>query len=231
MRFLLALDWFVGNNTERSALRYRVVGISGDVLERPQVPVQPTFYLPLLDGDSNDLVIVLHAGIDLGSVAAGARSAVRGADPDLAVFGMQSMEESVSETTRDQQFVMTLLAAFAGIAMVLAAVGLYGVVSWGVSQRVKEIAIRIALGATPREVHRMVLLKGLRPALIGIAIGIPAAASLTGLMQGFLFGVRPIDPLTFTVVPLMLLAITVLASSVPAMRAPRVDPTVGLRVD
>jgi predicted permease len=227
----LALDWFVGNNTERSALRYRVVGVSGDVLERPQAPAQPTFYLPLLDGDSTDLVIILHTAIDPGSVAGGARSAVRRVDPDLAVFGIRSMEESVNQTTRDQQFVMTLLAAFAGIAMVLAAVGLYGVVSWGVSQRVKEIAIRIALGATGREVHRMVLLKGLRPALLGIAIGIPAAASLTGLMQGFLFGVRPIDPLTFTVVPLLLLGITVLACSVPAVRATRVDPTIGLRVD
>jgi putative ABC transport system permease protein len=208
-----------------------VIGVSGDVLERPQAPAQPTFYLPLLDGDSTDISIVLHTAIDPRSVAGGARSAVHGTDPDLPVFGIQSMDESVGETTRDQQFVMTLLAAFAGIAVVLAAVGLYGVVSWGVSQRVKEIAIRIALGATSREVHRMVLLKGLRPALLGIAIGIPAAASLTGLMQGFLFGVRPIDPVTFTAVPLVLLAITVLACAVPASRATRVDPTVGLRVD
>ncbi len=147
------------------------------------------------------------------------------------MFGVQSMDESISETTRDQKFVMAVLAGFAGIAVVLAAVGIYGVVSWGVSRRVKEIAIRVALGASTGEVHRMVLLKGLRPAVVGIAIGIPAAISVTGLLRSFLFQVGPIDPLTFIVVPLLLLGITVLASSVPAIRATRVDPTIGLRVD
>ena len=227
----ITLDWFVGNNTERTVLRYRVIGISGNVLERPQSPPQPTFYLPLLDGDSTDISIILHTGIDPSAVAGEARSVIHGVDPDLPVFGLQSMSESVSETTRDQKFVMTLLVAFAGIAIVLAVVGLYGVVSWGVSQRVNEIAIRMALGATRGEVHRMVLAKGLRPGLLGIAVGIPVAASVTGLLQGLLFQVRPVDPFTFTVVPLMLLAITVLACSVPAIRATRVDPTIGLRVD
>ena len=145
--------------------------------------------------------------------------------------GTAARLESVSETTRDQKFVMTLLAAFAGIAAVLAAVGLYGVVSWGVSQRVKEIAIRIALGASRREVHSMVLLQGLRPAILGIAIGIPAAIAVSRVLRGFLFDVGPMDALTFTVVPLLMLTVTVLASSVPALRATRVDPTIGLRVD
>lgn len=227
----ITLDWFVGNNTERSRLRYQIVGISGDVHERPQSPALPTFYVPLLDGDSTEISIVLHSQAAAGAVAAAARAAVRGLDADLALFAIQSMDDSRGETTLDQKFVVSLLAAFAGIAVILATVGLYGVVSWGVSQRRKEIAIRIALGASAREVHWMVLSRGLRPAAWGILIGIPAAASVARLMQGLLFGVRQIDPVTFTLVPLLLLAITVLASSLPAIRATRVDPTIGLRVD
>ena len=124
-----------------------------------------------------------------------------------------------------------LLVVFAGIAIILAAAGLYGVVSWGVSQRVNEIAIRMALGATPGEVHRMVLLKGLRPTFLGIAIGIPMAISASGLLRGLLFEVGAVDPFTFTIVPLMLLAVAVLACSVPAIRATRIDPTIGLRAE
>ena len=227
----ITLYWFVGNNTARTLLRYRIIGITGDVLERPQSPARPTLYLPLLDGDSTDISIILHTEIDPGAVASQARSVIHRMDPDLPVFGLQSMSESVSETMRDQKFVMTLLAAFAGIAIILAAVGLYGVVSWGVSQRVNEIAIRMALGASRSEVHRMVLLKGLRPALIGIAIGTPLAASAAGLLRGHLYEVRPVDPFTFTVVPLMLLAVAALSCSVPAIRATRIDPVIGLRID
>jgi predicted permease len=227
----IRLDWFVGNNPKRTELRYRIIGISGDVLERPQSPVQPTFYLPLMDGDSTDISIILHTGDGGGTVARAARSVLQRTDPDLAVFAVQSMDESLNGTTGDRKFVMILLAAFAGMAMILASIGLYGVVSWGVSQSTKEIAIRIALGATSGEMHRMVLLRGLRPALLGIATGIPGAAFITRLMRGLLFDVHPIDAVTFTSVPIVLLTVTVLACVVPAVRATRVDPTIGLRVD
>jgi putative ABC transport system permease protein len=227
----ITLYWFVGNSAERSVLRYRIIGISGDALERPQSPAQPTFYLPLLDGDSTEISIILHTGTGSATPASAARSAIRRVDPDVAVFAVQSMDESLSETTLDQMFLMTLLAAFAGIAVFLATIGVYGVVSWGVSQSAKEIAIRIALGATRREVHRMVLVRGLRPALLGIAIGVPAAAFLTQLMRGILFDVGPMDPVTFAFVPAMLLTITVIACLAPAIRAARIDPMIGLRVD
>ena len=141
------------------------------------------------------------------------------------------MSESVSDTMHDQKFVTALLAVFAGIAILLAAAGLYGVVSWGVSQRVNEIAIRMALGATPSQVHRMVLARGLRPTLLGIVIGIPAAISAASLLRGMLFEVRAVDPVTFVVVPAMLLLVAVAACALPARRATRIDPTVGLRVD
>jgi len=228
---VILLNWFVGNNTSQSALRYRIVGVSGDVLEQPQSPAKPMFYLPLLDGDSTEISIVLNVAAGAPAVASDVRSVVRKLDPDLALFGIQSLHDSIDETTGQERFVMTLLGAFAAIAVVLAAVGLYGVVAWGVSQRTKEIAIRIALGATRGQVRTMVVTNGLRPALLGLAIGLPSAAWLTGLLQSLLVDVRPTDPITFTLVPLLLLAVTVLACVAPAIRATRVDPTVGLRVD
>jgi ABC-type antimicrobial peptide transport system permease subunit len=150
-------------------------------------------------------------------------------DADLPVFGTQLVSELVGETARDRQFTMSLIALLAGLAAILAAVGLYGVVSWGVSQRVNEICIRIALGATPGEVRKMILLKGLRPALVGVAIGIPCAALATGLLRSLLFQVSPVDPLTFAAVPLLLLVVAAVASWLPAIRATRIDPTAGLR--
>jgi putative ABC transport system permease protein len=225
----LTLYWFVGNNSERTLLRYEVIGVAANVLERPQAAAYPTFYVPILDGDFTDISVILHTTNTPRSIVTEARSIVHRMDADLPVFGIQLVSESVGETARDRQFTMTLIASLAGLAVVLAAVGLYGVVSWGVSQRVNEISIRMALGATFGEVRKMILLEGLRPALLGVAIGIPGAAFATGLLRSLLFQVRPFDPLTFVVVPLMLLAVAALASLLPAIRATRIDPTAGLR--
>ena len=150
-------------------------------------------------------------------------------DADLSVFGVQSVRELIGETTRDTQFIMALFGLFGGLAIALAAVGLYGLVSWGVSQRVNEISIRIALGASRGEVRQMILIKGLRPALIGMAIGVPFTAFAASLLRNLLFQVRPVDPFTFIVVPIMLLGVAILASSLPAIRATRIDPNIGLR--
>jgi len=225
----LTLYWFVGNNVERTRLRFRVIGIAANVLERPQGSTEPTFYVPILDGDSTDISIILHTTRDPDSIVAEARSIIHRMDADLSVFGVQSVRELIGETTRDTQFIMALFGLFGGLAIALAAVGLYGLVSWGVSQRVNEISIRIALGATRGEVRQMILIKGLRPALIGIAIGVPFTAFAASLLRNLLFQVRPVDPFTFIVVPLMLLGVAILASSLPAIRATRIDPNIGLR--
>jgi len=225
----ITLDWFVGNNPERTRLRYEVVGVVANVLERPQAAAHPTFYVPILDGDFTDISVILHTTNNPHSVVTEARSIVHRMDADLPVFGTQLVSELVGETARDRQFTMSLIALLAGLAAILAAVGLYGVVSWGVSQRVNEICIRIALGATPGEVRKMILLKGLRPALVGVAIGIPCAALATGLLRSLLFQVSPVDPLTFAAVPLLLLVVAAVASWLPAIRATRIDPTAGLR--
>jgi ABC-type lipoprotein release transport system permease subunit len=115
--------------------------------------------------------------------------------------------------------------------MLLAAAGLYGGLAYGVSRRRGEIGVRLALGASGADVRGLILRDGMRPALLGIAIGLPASAAACRLLKGFLFGVAPIDPLTFTVVPIVLLAVAALASYLPAARAARMDPTVTLRAE
>ena len=126
---------------------------------------------------------------------------------------------------------MRLFAGFAGMALLLAGIGLYGLVSHSVSQRTAEIGIRMALGARGTDVNRMILLQGLKPALAGLMIGLAGAAFATRILQSQLFGVTPADPMTFVIVPLLLLAVAVLACVLPAIRATRLDPTAALRAE
>ena len=136
---------------------------------------------------------------------------------------------SVAESTSGRQFNMLLFACFAGLALLLAGIGLYGLVSHTVSQRRAEMGIRIALGARAWDVSRMVLWQGLRPAIAGVALGLAGAVFAVRILTSQLFGVSPADPATFTVVPVVLLAIAALACFVPAWRASRIDPMVALR--
>jgi len=138
---------------------------------------------------------------------------------------------SMGRTTSEQRFNMLLVTAFAGLALLLAVIGLYGVVSYAVTQRTSEIGVRLALGATDGGVSRMVVRQGLKPAIAGAILGLVAAALSTGLVRSLLFGVTPTDPLTFTLVPLVLLTSATLACYVPARRAARLDPTVALRAE
>jgi len=141
------------------------------------------------------------------------------------------MDRVLADSIAAKRFSMTLLAAFAGIALLLAAVGIYGVLSYLVGQRTREIGVRMALGAQPVDVLRMVLADGARMTLAGICIGLVAALGLTRLMSSMLFGVKPTDPLTFAAVAVVLGAIALLACLVPAQRAMRVDPMVALRYE
>jgi ABC-type antimicrobial peptide transport system permease subunit len=140
-----------------------------------------------------------------------------------------AMDETVARSIGQKRFTMTLLAAFAGIALLLASVGIYGVLSYLVGQRTQEIGVRMALGAQRLNVLAMVLGDGARMTLAGVGIGMVAALGLTRLMASMLFGVKPTDPLTFGGVAVLLCAIALLACYVPARRAMRVDPMVALR--
>ena len=152
-------------------------------------------------------------------------------DSGLAVYDASTMDRVLADSIAAKRFSMTLLAAFAGIALLLAGVGIYGVLSYLVGQRTREIGVRMALGAQPLDVMRMVLTDGARMTLIGICLGLVAAVGLTRLMASMLFGVEPTDPLTFAAVAMLLSAIALLACFVPAQKAMRVDPIVALRCE
>jgi putative ABC transport system permease protein len=139
------------------------------------------------------------------------------------------MEQDLKESLSSQRLLVSLLTVFAALALLLAAVGLYGAVSYGVSQRTREIGIRVALGAQPPEILRLVIGQGMRPALIGVAIGLASALAITRLLSGLLFGVSASDPRTYLGVALFLTAIVLFACYIPARRAMKTDPVIALR--
>jgi putative ABC transport system permease protein len=150
-------------------------------------------------------------------------------DKDQPVSDISSMEEIVSDSVARQRFSMLLLGVFAGLALVLAAVGIYGVMSYSVAQQTREIGIRMALGAQRSDVLKMTVGQGLRLVLTGVAIGLATAFVLTRVMATLLFGVSPTDPLTFIGISIVLIGVALLASYIPALRATRVDPMFALR--
>ncbi len=211
--------------------RYRVIGVVGDVLPQLDAKIQPTFYTPIFDGRQNNIYIVLHTAVEPHSVSAAVRDEIHRLRPDLPLFQVRTMEEALGRAGSDRRFQMLLFGSFAGLAVVLAAVGLYGVLSYGVTQRSSEIGLRVALGANNSAVRGLILKQGMLPAFIGVAAGVPIAASLTRVMQTLLFHVGPFDPLTFVAIPVFLLAVSALACYLPAFRATRIDPTVALRTE
>jgi predicted permease len=167
--------------------QYQVVGIVGDVLSSVDEPVQGAIYMPLLDGYAREIEVVVHTTGQPRSVAAVVRRAINRLDPDLPVHDVRTIGQIESESISARQFSLVLLALFAGLALVLAAIGLYGVVSYAVSQRTPEIGIRMALGAARGEISRMVLLQGMKPALTGVVIGLTGAFLATRTLQSMLF--------------------------------------------
>jgi putative ABC transport system permease protein len=157
------------------------------------------------------------------------RNAIWSVDKDQPVADIDSMEHIVAGAVARQRFSMLLLAIFAGLALVLAAVGIYGVMSYSVAQQTREIGIRIALGAKRTDVLKMTVKAGLKMVAIGLGIGLAAAVVLTRVMASLLFGISATDPITFISISLVLLAVALLASYIPALRATKVDPMVALR--
>jgi predicted permease len=211
--------------------RGEIVGIVGDVkqnaLSEQTAPAAYIGYGTLPLGVS----IVLRSTANPATVQTAVRQQVREIDPDVAVYNLTTMAEAMAESVSEPRFYTQLLGGFAAIAVTLAALGIYGVISYGVSQRTRELGIRIALGATPRRVVRLVLRSGLLITAIGIGIGIAAALGLTRLIATMLFDVAPADPVTFIVVPVVLVGVALLASWLPARRAAMVDPTIAMRAE
>jgi predicted permease len=211
--------------------RYQVIGIVGDTVKDLDAKIQPTFYLPILDGDNDDVTLVLHTSVEPHSVTSAVRQEIHRLSPDIPLFKIRTMEEILGQSASDRKFSMLLFSSFAGLALLLAAVGLYGVLSYSVSQRRSELGIRLALGADPSSVRALVLKEGMKPAIVGVVGGLLGAVFAGQAMKSLLFGVAPSDPLTFALVPVVLLAITLLACYVPSVRATRINPADALRTE
>jgi len=208
-----------------------VIGVVKDVRQFELIiEPKPQMYLPYQQAEFFEpRALIIRTNFDPLSVAGTVRKTVWEIDKDQPVSDISSMEEIVSDSVARQRFSMLLLGVFAGVALVLAAVGIYGVMSYSVAQRTREIGIRIALGAQRSDVLRMTVGQGLRLVLTGVAIGLAGAFVLTRVMSTLLFGVSPTDALTFISISIVLVSVAVLASYVPALRATRVDPMFALR--
>lgn len=217
-----------------------VVGVAGDVKDRgldSQDSVSmlywpvAQFYMPPVWGQfrARPLNMAVRTATDPASMTPAIRKVVQDISPTTPVIDVRPMNEIVAESLSPQRFNMLLLAAFAGLALVLAAVGLYSVLAYATRQRVKEIGIRMALGAQISDVLRLVLFEGLRPTVIGVAIGIAAAISLSQVLATLIYGVTATDVATYGAVAAILTTVSFFASIIPAYRATRVDPVRTLR--
>ncbi|MFC5861162.1 ADOP family duplicated permease [Acidicapsa dinghuensis] len=208
---------------------FRVVGIAGDIrysLGEDPAPIQ---YFSLLAGVKNNGSLIVRSSSNVEQLALPIQRIIQSLDRNLPVSDILTMDQLLGRSTVDQSFNATLLVGFAALSLILAAVGLFGVLSYIVAQRTSEIGVRIALGAQREQVLRLVLADGLRPALVGLALGLIAAAGTTRLIQSMLYGTRPLDLTVFTAVSALLLAVAAGACLVPAWRASRLDPVQALR--
>jgi putative ABC transport system permease protein len=189
----------------------------------------PEVYIYYLQNPPVAPFLVLQTRVPPADLAETVRAELRALDKDMTVYDLRTMSEIRAASVAERRFVMLLTVGFGVLALVLAAVGVYGVMALVVSERTREIAIRMILGAQPRGVLRRVVGQGVALAAAGVGIGVVAALALTPLMAGQLYGVGTADPLTLVAVPLLLVATALAACAVPARRATRVDPQVALR--
>jgi predicted permease len=207
-----------------------IVGVVGDVAQEGlDLPVQTEVYLPMAQAADDSLTFVARTTSDPMSLARPATEAIHRVDPNQSVSWVQPLTRTVSESVARRRFTTLLLGLFGALALTLASVGIYGVVSYGVAQRTREIGIRTALGAGPREVLRLVFDQALRLAGIGLLVGGAGAFVLTRFLQSLLFQTPPFDPSTFAGVGVLLTGVVLLACANPARRALRVNPTIALR--
>lgn len=213
-----------------------VVGVARDpIVARPGEEIIPYVWLPLRQAGRSGYVwprsvtVAVRTGLPLEAVTPDVRASVRAFDPDLPLYGLRTMEDAIDSSLAQPRLATNLLGLFALLALGLAAVGIYGVVSYSVAGRTGEIGVRLALGAGRGAVQRMVLWEGVRPAALGIAVGLLGAWYATRLVASMLYGVEPTDPRTFAALPLGLLGVAVAACWLPARRATRIAPTEALR--
>ena len=213
-----------------------IAGIVADVRQMGiDEPVKAEMYLPYQQINHNPWFIPRDLAIrttgDTSNLVSSVRGIIREVDPDQPVSNVATMAELLGEEAAQRRMGMIMLAGFAALALLLASLGIYGVLAYFVTQHTNEIGVRQALGATPRNILFLVLRKGMVLTLAGVVIGLAAAFALTRLMTSLLFGVTAADPLTFATVPLLLVLVALLACYLPARRATKVDPLIALRYE
>jgi putative ABC transport system permease protein len=206
-----------------------VVGVVGDVkYEGLDTPTAPAYYLPFAQSPIRQMSLLVSATLHPSSVAGSVRAEVRAIDPEIPIANIKTLEQLLNSSVAQPRFRTVLIGAFSAVAMLLAAIGIYGVVAYSVAQRTREIGIRMALGAQPRDVLALIVRQGMSLTLAGVALGILGALALTRVTANLLFGVGATDPATFLIISLLLLFVALLACYVPARRAANVNPMAAL---
>ncbi|MFL6520082.1 MAG: ADOP family duplicated permease [Chthoniobacterales bacterium] len=209
-----------------------VIGVVANVRTQSLAETEPPqLYVNLYQNTAKHLTIFLRGKLDPAAIPDAVREQVQAIDPTLPVFGAQTLSEIVSGSLAQRRFSMEIVGLFALTSLILAALGIYGVISYLVNERTHEIGIRLALGAARTNILQMVLGQGLRLALVGSAVGLVAAVVVSRLIASLLYGVRPTDPFTFAGVAILFLGVAVLACYLPARRATKIDPMIALRSD
>jgi predicted permease len=213
---------------------YEILGEVGNTVNDVTKPLQPTMYFPILSGipdRTSEATIVAYTAADPLTMSMPIQQQISALEPELPVYNALTMDQILGKTSASQGFAANLVLAFAALSLLLSAVGLYGVLSYLTTQRTPDIGLRIAVGAQRSQLLRLILFEGLRPALIGLIVGVAASTLTAQLLRSMLYGTRPLDPASFAVAGTMLMAVAVLACLIPAWRASRVDPIQALRTE
>jgi putative ABC transport system permease protein len=236
----LARQYFPGENplgkhlhvASRGDADSEIVGIVADTLFHVGQPAKPTMYVPVLNGENDQgVTLAVRTASDPLAMSVPVQKQIAALDPGLPVSQVQTMQQAIGDSLGNASFSATLVLGFAVLSLVLASVGLYGVLSYLMTQRATELGVRMALGAQRDQVLRLILFDGLRPAILGLVIGSAASAGITQLIRSMLYDTRPLDPAVYVAVTITLLTVATLACMVPAWRASRLDPMQALRME